>query len=286
MKTPIAVHTFSSALVWLLFFAGCGGTEVLSHRLPQGGLVETLPSSWSGVTPLSSKNHYFLSVAHDADALYLRMSITQESTQRQLMRSGLVLWVDPEGGSAKTFGIHYPLEREQGIAGEREFELPAAEVGGRGTSTSWRGGLEMEILGPDGKNKERMLISQGEGIRVNLERSPEEFTYTARIPFARFPELAEAAKSSGDHALGLGIELTPPSAGGRKPGVAMRGEGRGGRRGERIGGESAVATPDGEGMQADGMGGEPGGQGMRQRQGEGLMRSDAFSDWYKVVLKN
>jgi hypothetical protein len=286
MKTPFVIRFVICSFLPLTFFAGCGGTEVLSHRMQQGSLVETSAASWSGVTPLSSKNHYFLSLAHDSDALFVRLSFTQEGMQRQVMRSGLVLWVDPKGGTAKTLGIHYPLAKEPGISGESEFDRSLPEIGGRNGSSSSPGGLEMEILGPDGKSKERMLVSQGDGIRVSLNRTAEEFTYTARLPFARFPELAEGASSSAGRTLGLGVELNPATPSGRKPGAGMRGEGSGGVRGETPDGEGMEGSPDGDGMSRGRMEGERGGRGMRQRPGEGPMGAQAIGDWYRVLLKD
>jgi hypothetical protein len=215
-----------AALSLAVILSGCGETEVISRNVSGNSFRETAPAAWSGVTPLNTKSRYYLSIAHDADALYLRIVLTQSWMQRLIMRSGLVVWVDPKGGNDKSFGIRYPLGKEGGMPGGMDFDGAGPDTGEK-NALQGQAGLEMEILEHDGKNTERMLISQGEGIRVTLTRAPEEFAYTLRVPFDRFPDLAGAITAGNERKIGIGIELVPPKPPAKKPGEGSGGQPQG-----------------------------------------------------------
>jgi hypothetical protein len=278
--TPVL---FAVVMLHGALLTGCGGSEILSHRVPQGSLVESNPSSWTGITPLGQSKNYYLSIANDTDAVYIRVAVRQESIQRQLIRSGLVLWVDSKGGSSKKFGIRYPLGRANlapvEIASDRMRDVGPDRPRASGPI----GGLEMEILGSDDTVKERLLISQGEGIRVNVSREAEDLVYSARVPFSRFPELAQALRSGGDHRVGLGIEIASAPFPGRSSGDRTMEPGSGEGDADSPGGETMGQPTDHGDLSTGGRSGGRRG-GMGQRAGGGGFRSDSISDWYEVLL--
>ena len=76
-----------------------------------------IDSEWKGAPQYYNKDRgVSIRVANDTRGLYLCVSASKDEMNRQFRMGGLTIWVDPQGGKEKVFGIH----------------LPGAEAGGPG----------------------------------------------------------------------------------------------------------------------------------------------------------
>lgn len=290
MVTPrTAATTVAGLAAAIMLFTGCGATSLTSTYHEKPFTVDGDARDWVGLPLYVDKTGVNVAVSHDADYLYLMVSTTDRVRQSQIRRGGFTVWFDPSGGSAKTFGIRYPMgmpggpppamDDEMAPPGEMPPDMPPA---GHGESVMRS---DMELLGPD--DEDRMIVSllSEKQIQARLSDASGGLTYELRVPLAH-----DAA-----HPHGIGVQP------GKDLGVALEtgtmegtmGRPGGGQRGGRDGG-GGMMPPGGDdmqdegGMQGGGGGRGPGGGrghggGMRGERGSGT-NSSPIDISLKVVL--
>ena len=183
----------------------------------------------------------------------------------QVMRQGLTVWFDSQGGKNKSFGIKYPLGRQ--IGQEERDRMDPQAIMDETTREEMMQRLQesmtdLEILGPDEKVLAKKDIEDAEGIEVSMRNAAGTLVYELKVPLV----------SSEEHPFAVGVE--PGSVigvGFLSPKMQMR----------RPGG-----TRGGGGMPGGGGGMPPGG-GMGGRGGMGGMSRMIPQDlkiWAKVQL--
>ncbi len=212
-----------------------------------------------------------VSASNDDRYLYLTLSSQDRGLYASMFRDGLTLWIDPEGGHKKAFGIRYPLGGDAGARGVPL--LPPAQV--------------IELLEADGATPRRVLAGDVPGLEVRIEDGEDAFRYELKIPL-----VAADAKSFGlgagtGQTVGIGWVTDRPRSGESSP--ERRGPGEGmGRHGGGLGGPmgGGLGGPMG-GRMGDGMHG-PEGRGGRPRSSVPLnawvkVRLAAFTAWTSQV---
>jgi hypothetical protein len=241
---------------------GCGNTQLVSSPQHRPITIDAEAGDWSGLPMYADKGGINLSVTHDAEYLYLLVSTTTQSLQRQILRGGFTVWFDPEGGSDEVFGIRYPLGMGGGPPPGARGELTATDEvppmdgmnepprTGRMNDRPLTGdgpqpGTELEILGPG--EDERMMTSlvTEKDIQARISSLTGALTYELRVPLDRDARHPNGIGVSPDRKVGVKLET-------------MQG-GPGGMGRPKAGGEE-MRPPDGSGPSGDG-GMPPGGGG-------------------------
>jgi len=113
--------------------------------------------------------------------LYVAVAIQNEDLIRSVVQNGLIVWVDPEGGQGRTYGIQYPLGlRSQGPGQE------APDVQGSGAPGGTRGLdqldlSELDIIRND-TVRQRIPAHFSSGLRAETTIDPGSFIYEVAIP--------------------------------------------------------------------------------------------------------
>ena len=203
-----------------------------------------------------------LSVANDAEALYLRLRATERQAQMQLLFGGLVVWIDPSGGEKKAFGIRYPVASRLPAPGDRDVRRGGGSPGRPGTAPpgGHSGGghqpagpdvqrsrhdvepvsldpativpRRLELIGPRKDDVRSLVLDHVPGIEVGLARSGGVLVYELKVPLTRGPATPYAASALPGATIGLGFETgkverakPPEPAGGGRPGGGGGGTG-------------------------------------------------------------
>jgi hypothetical protein len=133
-------QTSGSSLIWLvvamvlilvtLFNSGCAPQSVNSVWAREKIVANGTEDEWR-----SPPQHYdrdrsvTIRVNNENEAIYLCFSTTDDALARQLIKSGLTLWIDPLGGQEKAFGIHLPsLDRGKHRKKARNLSSPSVEA--------------------------------------------------------------------------------------------------------------------------------------------------------------
>ena len=119
----------------------------------------------------------------------------------QIMRQGLTVWFDREDGKNQTFGIKYPMSRQETHAGfspdtneEKLHTILDQEF------------PEMEIIGPKKENIQRFSALEAPGIRVKIGRMNETLVYELGVPLNKTYEHPFAIEPILAHRIGIEFE--------------------------------------------------------------------------------
>lgn len=235
----LALVLFSLAL------SNCSLLRIESSWKQRDIVIDGIGGDWLGAKYYFED--YALSVGLINDEKYLYVSIITENpmVRAQIMRQGLTVWLDPKGGKNKTFGIQYPLGRQEN---EQEAERMDPqdvmdEAAREKMMEKFRAALsELEVLGPGEKVMEKLPVEKARGIDVEVRDAAGTFVYELKVPLAASDDNPYAVGVEAGDEVGVGI-LSPklemrrprgepgmgrPGMGGGMPpaGAGMRGMGR------------------------------------------------------------
>jgi hypothetical protein len=156
-----------------------------------------------------------IGAVNDGEFLYLAV-FSNDTGIRGPLATGLILWFDPAGGKAQTFGLRLTGVEPRPLPGMTAAPLPAATSGGQ---------LEQfDILGP-GKNQRR-LVDITPALDISLAAGTDQggIAYELKVPLASTPARTVAIGAGPGATIGLGI-ATPdaPRERGKQPLVGSSG---------------------------------------------------------------
>jgi hypothetical protein len=270
---------------WILLslcclFPSCGGIDVTSTYRDRNIVIDADGKEWAGLSLYTDKKVSF-AVCNDSTYLYMLLTTSDPSLQRQFSRMGLNLWFDATGGSDKTFGIHYPTRRP----GDRMPPMPGQEGGmdsapQESPQMTETAANEMEILGKDDEDRMIVPLAEAKDLQLKMSSSSGQLVFELRVPLVRDPQHPHGIGASLASAVGLGIE-TPKFD---FKGTRERMEGGN----QPPGGQGGGMPPGGEGRMPRGgaMGGGRGrgGSGGRAGAGQGRSAPESISVWATVKL--
>jgi len=274
---------FSVTLIGLLM--GCGMEKIKSAWYEGPAIAEDTKFNpvWRIDPHLIVKDEVAVNVMNNNDMLLLRLTTHNCVIQRQILTSGLTLWLDGEGGKRKIFGIHYPTgatgsDLKQPLHGHYDGDKPQGDI----MDQQSEGFLQdIEIFGP-GKDEHTRMISSDKsihGIHCHITSTRNYFVYELAVPLTRMDASKYGIALNKPTVIGLGLETGKD---GKKQRFDRGGMGRG--PGPGGGGEG---SPDWEnaGKPGGGPGGGPG-RGPQGGPGEAPGDGDAPSvnQWLKIYL--
>ncbi len=223
--------------------AGCGSSIDLASRWHARDIaIDSVGRQWP-MTPLEDKQTS-VGVLNDSMYVYVGLITANRDLQRQIMRGGLTVWLDKQGGKGKAFGIRYPVGRDE--FGPPEG-WPPRDIGKSGirTETPAVPGEELILYGPREGDQHRMTVAEAQGVEVQTKTVAGHLAYQLKIPLAEDQQHPFALGGKPGTMIGVGFQTGKP----QRPSRPREGfDGRGGEGGE--GGEGG-----GEGGGRGGMGG-------------------------------
>ena len=205
------------------------------------------------------ENNIAYRVAHDEDNLYLELRTDDETAIQKIVRNGLFVYIDPQGGKSKDIYFNYPLQMKLGKGGIRKMMQQNEGKFRPGEKREFNVNQMLENLSTEAiysNNKTTEMIpvfARSKSYKVELSApTNEQLVYKLKIPLA---EVLDVIKE--EHVLSLGImtgKFEMPSRQGGQ-GAAMSGGMGGGRSeggiqgGGRPGGMNMVSVEDIQKMQ-------------------------------------
>ena len=235
-----------SMLLATAFFGltGCSSfkTYVAKSLWPERQIViDGKSDDWSGALSFIEKEQLSLGFFNDQDSLYVCLVAEGNFTRAQILRGGLTVWFDPEGGKEKKFGIRYPLG-----AFAREMQMPPEMRNPEETNEgSPREAMnELEIIRSKKAEPERMELAKAKdnGLEVTAAPSSGLVVYELKIPLLAKEGQPLAVGAKPGATIGIGFETSKPDLSrmqrggpGGMPGGGMGRPGMGGGYGRRGG---------------------------------------------------
>ena len=278
--------------------AAFGAGSLESPWLDKEVVIDGLGGEWKGDEKKVPGTKLKAATAHDDQFFYVSLSTKNDDLQRQILRGGLVLWLDDTAAEAKGFGIRFPLPMREY---RDQLRGQGRSGGGGGTQGAGRGQRgrrspeamwqrireiehEVEILSGSEEVALRSKVAEFDGIEIAMDRLDDRLVLEYKIPrvatetsAAVAPDAAagEEAETGQDELLGEAVawQLKATAGGEMAIGIdipgfdpEMRGrQGNGGNgsngRGGGFGGPSGGGFGGGFGGGRSGGFGGPGGAG-------------------------
>jgi hypothetical protein len=102
-------------LLAVMISAGCGRYVLQSDRRLNEITIDGSDRDWPGRSAYYLEQpNVALAVCNDDSFMYLMLRTGNREVISQVMERGLTVWLDPEGGKKKVFGVHFPLGMQNG----------------------------------------------------------------------------------------------------------------------------------------------------------------------------
>jgi hypothetical protein len=162
--------------------------------------IDGSDEEWRGQELPVRKEHFSLGIMNDGEWLYICLPTKDVGTKAQINSAGLVVWVDPEGGKKRRFGIHFPVPNPPQPGGMRR--PPTRGVEGQpahpaeGDPQVVPGQDVVGVLGP-GKNDAKLIpLNEAGGIEARVGVHGDLAVFEAKLPL----------KSSAEHPYAPNVE--------------------------------------------------------------------------------
>ncbi len=255
----------------LTILNGCSSGLKLASDWQQGKMnIDGSDSQWQRGLYYDKESDMVYGVRNDDKYVYILLKTQNRSTQMQIMRQGLMVWFDREDGKNQTFGIKYPISRQEMHAGfspdtneEKLYTFLDQEF------------PEMEIIGPKKENIQRFSLLEVPGIRVKLGRIHETLIYELCVPLNKTSEQPFAIEPVSAHRIGIEFETGEFKPEQRKDGMRIEG---GNNRDEEVGEDNSTEGGSiGGGRRSHGNGHQGGHSG-------GTKKTERMELWLSVQL--
>ena len=255
----------------LLLLNGCSGGLKLTSDWQQSEMnIDGSDSQWQRGLYYDKESDLVYGVRNDEKYVYVFLKTQNRSTLMQIMRQGLTVWVDREDGKNQTFGIQYPMSKqdthsrlnpdtnEEIIHPFLDQEFP-----------------ELAIIGPKKQDIQRFPELEAPGIRVKLSRTHETLIYELRVPLKKTSEQPYAVEPTSSSRIGIEFETGEFNPEQMKSGMH---NGNGPDRGEGM--------DEGNPTEGNSMGGgrRPHGGGSEGGRGGAMEKTKRMELWLSVQL--
>ncbi|MCY3664708.1 MAG: hypothetical protein OXH81_03535 [Gemmatimonadetes bacterium] len=263
----------------ITLLAGCGSQKVESVWLDRQIVVDGLDGEWEGLKVYIEKANVGIGVVNDESSLIICATTVDRAVQMQVVRQGLEVWFDPDGGKDRELGIR--LSRDQLGEGMREM-MRGILRGGGGVNPQQLEEMfddlllnnRIEVLSPTHRGIGTAFLHP-DSVEAYMSYDQGRLMFELKVPLSRSPTDSGIPVAKGHVGLGvatpqLDIEQFRERRPGMRPGGGRLGGGFGGRGGGGPGGFG--------GGRGGGFGGGRGGGGF----GGGQLEPVEF--WVKVAL--
>ncbi len=249
----------------ILTISGCG-KSIDSHWVPDTILIDGNDQEWRNSQIVPKDEKFAFGFLNDADKIYLSFRTAEQSAILRILRLGITIWIDPNGGQRQIFGIKYP----------GGHDLPGAgpmEPGRRFTHDDLEDQIMfflntrtmVDLVGRNSVLQERFSGDNGAGLVLQSRYMKGQLILEIQVPLALLPDWNPSDQKNSDTRIGVGL------VGGAIDRPELKNK-MGGRMG---------SMPTGGGM--DSRRGMQGNRGMRPGGNMGRMM-DPTNVWLKINL--
>ena len=213
----------------------------------------------------TERGKFYYNLSNDRDNLYIDLRIFDKDIQRQVLKSGLTVWINTNGRKGKKTGLRYPARTgNQGKPDMQSKQNPPRGMPGRGILSGGAGmqtppAAGIELIGLADSDHSFISAAEMNTFRGSMRFDKEgNMWYELVFPLAKMPEASDKKKkNNGSIILGFSYPGINPARMGGGPGRGMSEEGGGGMGGR--GGGGMGGRGGGGGRSGGGRGGRPSG---------------------------
>jgi len=232
MNGPFFCFVLTNALLGIILI-GCKDEDAkLASRWKSAEIViDGDAAEWSGALTYLEKEKFAFGVQNDESYLYLCLQPDRQA-QRQAMMFGFTVWLDSTARDKKILGIRFPIGMQNHDRSWTPEFGSRSEGGFDGQQPRFAEMLqEIEIIGPDKDDRNRVPVSNKYGIQVAITEFSSVPVYELKIPLHNLNGQPYAVAAAAGKAISLGFEMGELDRGKmREQMMGGRGGGMGGGR--------------------------------------------------------
>ena len=258
--SPAKIHGARLFAAAAAVLAGCGTTEVASHWRESGAVLSGSGSGWPSSATVFEDRRMSAAVFNDSEYVYVGLRTTNVDVQRLLLRRGITVWFDNQGGAKKSFGIHYPLTPQAPRFRDEGEDIPPQMEREDLTKVP----RELELFTSENVHQRMSILAAG-GIEPRIHRQRDTLVYELRVPLT--PDATHPFGIGAHRGAVIGLGAVTPDI--------------------SVAPDISVDRPEGEGEPEGGFGGRRSGGGRGAggaRPDAAVYRAGEVSIWMKVRL--
>ena len=219
----------------ILITQGCSTLQLESHWRDSEIVIDGQSNDWIGRLMFMDNPNLSLGLQNDDRFLYICLIAEDQSVRNRIAIRGMTLWFDSEGGKAKTYGITFPIGRQETQRNPRktmnfEEKRDPEQMRERAQASL----DEVEIKTPGRQEPVRIDRSELKGIEIAFKNSSGLAVYEVKIPLQDNQDSPFFLDTLNGSQISVGLEVPKMEISQRPAGMGGRdsmGGGMGGRGG-------------------------------------------------------
>ncbi|MEM1094643.1 MAG: hypothetical protein AAGJ10_08575 [Bacteroidota bacterium] len=201
-------HLFFLAVGMTLFGCASSAPPLATQFMHTPLTIDGDEADWSGMLapmPDEDRNLAFAAVS-DGQDLYIAFATSDQQTVGQILAMGLTLWFDPDGGTAKTVGLRFPvglgensLQALMRAPRDRPRDQQMEELFTASTAA-------LEVLRDGAEDGQRFRPGDVRGLDVSASLTMGTLFYELRFPLKSDSSTEVAIELAEGAMLGFGME--------------------------------------------------------------------------------
>ncbi len=184
-----------------LLITGCMSLALQSTWLDDKGGAD--PGRWRESLFSLGERDASLAVQNDDGFLHVSFITTDPGLQGRILKQGIFIWFDPNGGESRRFGIRYPLAWGTMPGSIDDTPRPGGDLQGAGKG---RPGDDLEIYTDGYKEYERVGKKDAGGIVVNVVKLSDTLLCQVSIPLRGPAGGSYGLGAAPGDLIGVGVE--------------------------------------------------------------------------------
>ncbi len=184
-----------------------GDQKEISSWWPANAIViDGSEQEWAGAFTYLEKEKIAYAIKNDTSHLYLCVKF-ESATQRQALRFGFTVWLDPTGKNKRELGIRFPIGMQyydtKGMP-MAPGAMPPEEARRQRAALMLR---ELDILESDRNIRNRLPMNNTEGIQFAASDTSAELAFELKIPLHSDYDRPYALEANLNQLFSLGFEM-------------------------------------------------------------------------------
>ncbi|MBF8296889.1 MAG: hypothetical protein HW389_3434 [Bacteroidetes bacterium] len=195
----------------LILLTGCSDQQIQSNWARRSPTIDGNLEEWNSASLVVFEDlEVSVGVGNDTLFLYLAGRLANATFQRMVGQSGLVIWLDPEGGRRKGLEIHFPASRTESANLNRGLFYESLTVEQKARAREKAEEMARGVLVINRKSVESRVFLPGnvEGFSVAIAHEGGLVSFEARIPLQIGKLFSNFSSIQPGRIVGIGVGLS------------------------------------------------------------------------------
>jgi hypothetical protein len=188
-------------------FSTCKKERLDSKWLSDTISIDGNDDEWQNAMTYLKDKDLNIGLFNDQDNLYLCLVVWNDKTQSRLVRHGLTVWFDNNGGTDKLFGIHFPLGRPEATAAGENNNAGPDPFDFTNTLALVNAQKEIELINNVENSTIKMLAVESKRVEAKIGYCNERLVFEFKVPLRTSDVWNYCIGTDTSRVIGIGFEI-------------------------------------------------------------------------------